>query len=183
MLKVIIGSLFALVVVWFFADATGLTPQQVEDRMLLAQLNEEAGLAFRQHNAKRPGVIEMGGGLQVEILRQGEGDRPEFEDWISVHYQGSHVDGRLFESTYRLDLPGSVPISRTIPAWQKVLPQVETGTLLRLVVPPDMAYGIGGGGPIGPNETLIFEIELLAILSPPQVIERDALQQPVPGLQ
>ncbi len=182
MLKVIIGSLIALVLVWIFAQSLGLTPEQVEDKVLLAQLNEEAGLAYREQNARRKGVVALGGGLQVEILRQGSGAVPTHEDWVVVHYKGWHVDGRLFESTYRLDLPGNVPVMRTIPAWQQVLTQVEVGTLLRLVVPPEMAYGGGGAGQIGPNETLIFEIELLDIVAPPPPVERDALQQPVPGL-
>ena len=183
MLKVIIGCLIALVLVWLFAQTLGLTPEQVEEKVLLAQLNEEAGLAFRQQNAAQPGVVDLGDGLQVQILREGSGAVPAFDDWISVHYQGWHVDGRLFESTYRMDLPGSVPVARTIPAWQQVLTEVPVGTLLRLVVPPQMAYGSGGAGNIGSNETLIFEIELLAILDAPEPIERDALQHPVPGLK
>lgn len=183
MLKVIIGSLLGLLLVWWFAQSLGLTPQQAQDQILLAELNEEAGLHYRAENRLRGGVVELADGLQVEILRMGEGAVPQAEDWISVHYQGWHLDGRLFESTYRIDLPGNVPLSRTIPAWQRVLVELPVGTHLRMVAPPELAYGRSGAGHIGPSETLIFEIELLAILEPPQSPVRDALQQAVPGLQ
>ena len=182
MLRVIIGSLIALVLVWFFAQSLGLTPQQAEDSILLAQLNEEAGLAYRQQYAEKNGVLALADELLVEVLQQGDGDIPDQADWISVHYQGWHVDGRLFESSYRLDVPGNVPLARTIPAWQRVLTQLPVGSRVRIVSPPELAYGSAGAGHIGPNETLIFEIELLDIIEAPQPVERDALQQPVPGL-
>lgn len=182
MLRVIIASLIALVLVWAFAQSMGLTPQQAEDRVLIAQLNEEAGLAYRRQHAEKNGVLTLADELLVEVLEQGNGAIPAPDDWISVHYQGWHVDGRLFESSYRMDIPGSVPVAQTIPAWQRVLTQIPVGSRVRIVAPPDLAYGSAGAGPIGANETLIFEVELLEIIEAPQPIERDALQQPVPGL-
>ena len=183
MLRVILISLVSLVLVWFFAQKLGLGPGQAEDFLLLAQMNDEDGQAYLAQNRTRAGVVELADGLQLEILELGEGPVPEYEDWISVHYKGWHLDGRLFESTYRLGIPGNVPLKRTIPAWQRVLVEVPVGTRLRLVTPPELAYGQRGAGRIGPNETLIFEVELLAIYEPPQAIERDELQRPVPGLR
>lgn len=183
MLRAILFSLLALVAVWFAAQHLGLTPEQVEDQVLLAELNQEAGIRYREENAHRGGVVELQGGLQVEVLRAGDGIVPTLDDWVEVHYSGWHVDGRLFETTHRLGLPGNVLLARTIPGWQQVLTEVGEGSVVRIVVPPELAYGRAGGGRIGPEETLIFELELLGVAAPPERQKREPLQQPVPGLE
>lgn len=182
MLRVILFSLVALVGVWGVARGFGLTPEQVEDQILLADINAEAGIRFRKENARRGGVVELPGGLQVEMLRAGTGAVPMLEDSVEVHYSGWHIDGRLFETTSRFDQPASIPVASTIPGWQRVLTEVGEGSLLRLVIPPELAYGRAGGGRIGAEETLIFELELLRIVEQLPVQEVDALQLPVPGL-
>lgn len=182
MLRLILFSLLGLLVVWVAARGLGLTPEQVEEQVLLADINYEAGNRYRQESARRAGVVELQGGLQVEMLREGSGAVPTLDDLVEVHYRGWHIDGRLFESTHRLGPPVTIPVARTIPGWQRVLTEVGEGALLRMVIPPELAYGRAGGGRIGAEETLIFELELLRVVAPPPQRDYDPLQQPVPGL-
>lgn len=181
---VIIGSL-VLAALWLVAEDFAVDPRALEDRMLLAELNREEGLVFRQHNAREHGVVVLANGMQVKVLHHGAGRIPASDEWVSVHYQGWHVDGRLFDSTHRLGLPGIVPIEQTIPGWQQLLTSVPEGTRARIVLPAELAYGQAGSGRIGPDETLIFEIELLGIVPPTSLSDPrplEPLQQPVPGL-
>ncbi len=183
MLRVILFSLLALVVVFFGARSCGLTPEQIEDRILLAELNAEEGAAYRHANGQRAAVVTLGSGLQVEMLREGDGPVPTEDDWVRVHYRGWHVDGREFENSWRKQEPATVAVADTIPGWRQALVAIPVDTRLRLVLPPELAYGRPGGGPIGPEETLIFELELLAIVAPDPVRERPEWEQPVPGLR
>ncbi len=182
MLKTILVSLFALVVVAVGARSCGVSPGQAEARLLLADLNAEEGQAYRSANRSRAGVIELPGGLQIEALRVGDGAVATLDDWVVVHYRGRHLDGRVFEDSRRRGEPATIPVERTIEGWRQALVGLPAGSDVRLVIPPSLAYGREGGGPIGPEETLVFEIELLAIAAPPARAERDPLQQAVPGL-
>lgn len=183
MLRVILFSLVALVVVFLGARSCGLTPEQVQDQILLAELNVEDGAAFRAANREREGVVTLTNGLQIEVLREGDGPVPTDEDWVQIHYRGWHVDGREFENSWRKREPATVTVSGTIPGWRQALVSIPVGTRLKLVLPPELAYGRPGGGIIGPEETLVFELELLAIVEPDQPRERDEWEQPVPGLR
>jgi FKBP-type peptidyl-prolyl cis-trans isomerase FkpA len=183
MMRVLTVSVLALAGIYLLAQGLGMTPEQAQDRVLLADLNRQEGDDFLRRNAGRAGVVVLPGGMQVEMLRAGDGETPGFGDSVEVHYRGWHVDGRLFDSTYRLGVPGTVPVERTIPGWQKLLTSIPVGSHVRVALPPDLAYGTAGSGRIGPQETLIFEIELLAIASPPVVAAHDPMQQAVPGLR
>lgn len=183
MLRTILLCLVALVGIWLVAYSCGLTPEQVEDRILLAELNVEEGDAFRAENARRPGVIELFSGLQVEMLKEGHGEIPTEEEWVRVHYRGWHLDGREFQDSWRKDEPATVLVARTIPGWREVLVAIPVGSRVRIVLPPDLAYGRAGGGVIGPEETLIFELELLGIVVPEILPEREEFQKPVPNLR
>lgn len=183
MLRIIIVSLLALVVVFLGARSCGLTPEQIEDRILLAELNAEQGDAYRAANAVRPGVVTLENGLQIELLTEGRGAVPTPQDWVQVHYRGWHIDGREFENSWRRGQPATVTVDRTIPGWQDALVSTPVGTRLRLVIPPDLAYGRGGGGIIGPEETLVFELELLAIVQPEAPPALEEWERPVPGLR
>lgn len=183
MLRVIILSLLALVVVFLVAHSCGLTPEQVEDRILLAELNVAEGMAYRQRNGQRPEVITLPSGLQIEMLSMGEGAIPVETDWVRVHYRGLYLDGREFENSWRRGEAATVVVENTIPGWRQALTALPEGSHVRLVIPPGLAYGRPGGGIIGPEETLIFELELLAIVEPAQPIERQEWEQPVPGLR
>jgi FKBP-type peptidyl-prolyl cis-trans isomerase FkpA len=183
MLRVILFSLVALVFVFLGARACGLTPEQIEDQILLADLNAAEGAAYRAVNRKRDGVVTLTNGLQIEVLREGDGPIPTEDDWVQVHYRGWHVDGREFENSWRKEEPATVTVSGTIPGWQQALVSIPVGTRVKLVLPPELAYGRPGGGIIGPEETLVFELELLAIVEPDRPQERPEWEKPVPGLR
>jgi FKBP-type peptidyl-prolyl cis-trans isomerase FkpA len=183
MSRVILISLLALAAVYLVARSCGLTPEQMEDRRILAELNAEEGARYLSENRSRPGVVTLPSGVQVEMLREGDGPVPTMVDLVAVHYRGFHLDGREFESSYRRDQPSVVPVERTIPGWREVLADLPVGSHVRLVIPPDQAYGAAGSGVVGPEETLIFELELLGIVEPEAPPEHDPLQDPVPGLR
>lgn len=173
----------ALLAVYLLARGFGLTPEQLEDHRLLAELNAEAGERYRSENRQRPGVITLPSGVQVEMLHEGDGPIPHPDDLVAVHYVGRHLDGRIFESSHRRGEPSIIPVERTIPGWRQVLVDLPVGSEVRLVIPPDQAYGAAGSGVIGPQETLIFELELVGIVAPEAPPEHDPLQDPVPGLR
>jgi FKBP-type peptidyl-prolyl cis-trans isomerase FkpA len=100
-----------------------------------------------------------------------------------VHYRGWHIDGREFENSWRRGEPATVTVARTIPGWRQVLTAIPVGTRARLVVPPELAYGRPGSGIIGPEETLVFELELLAVVEPATVLEPEEWEKPVPNLR
>jgi len=183
MAKVILFSLAALLFVFLGARSCGLTPEQIEDRILLADLNAEEGAAYRHAQAGQPGVVSLANGLLVEMLREGYGEVPLDTDWVQVHYRGQHIDGREFENSWRRGEPATLPVDRTIAGWQQVLTAMPVGTRLRMILPPELAYGRAGGGVIGPEETVVFELELLAIVIPAAPPAWDPAQQPVPGLR
>lgn len=183
MLRVILYSLAALVMVFIAARSCGVTPQQVEDRILLAELNAEEGAEYRARQAARPGTVELPGGVLVEALAHGDGPVPEVDDWVRLHYQAWHIDGREFDNSWRRGEPATLPLERAIRGWREALVETPVGTRLRLTLPPDYAYGRSGAGRIGPEETLVFELELLAIVEPDEPGEPDPSQQPVPNLR
>lgn len=175
-------SLLVLAAGWWVYQDFGVTPGSVEDRLLLAELNREAGDAYRSHLAETGDYVVLPDGVMVRVDQLGDGRVPDADDWVAVHYRGWHVDERLFESTWRFGVPGRVAVARTIPGWQRVLTSIPAGTRARIVVPPELAYGISGAGHIGPDETLIFEIELLEVVDAPAAPPVDPMQYAVPGL-
>lgn len=181
--KVILTSLLLLVGVFLIARGMGLTPAQVEDQILLADLNAAEGSAYRLRNGDRPGVVTLGNGLQVELVAAGDGLYPSREDWVRVHYRGWHIDGREFDNSWRRGEPATVRVDRTISGWQEALVAIPEGTRVRLVVPPDLAYGRPGSGVIGPEETLVFELELLEIVARETPREPEEWEKPVPNLR
>lgn len=125
---------------------------------------EEAGRAFLASNAMREGVTSTDSGLQYEILATGDGDSPGPTDVVRTHYHGTLVDGRVFDSSLRGE-PLEFPVNRVISGWTEALQMMRVGDKWKLFIPPELAYGERGarGSIIGPNETLIFEVELLAV--------------------
>lgn len=183
MAKLVLYSLAALLFLFFGARACGVTPQQVEDRLLLAELNAEEGAAYRAQMASQPGVVMLPSGLLVELLHEGAGAVPSTEDWVLLHYRGWRIDGREFDSSWRTDTPATLPVERAIVGWQQALTAAPVGSRLRLITPPDLAYGRSGAGIIGPEETLLFELELLAIVEPEAPPELAEWEKPVPNLR
>lgn len=129
-----------------------------------AESNLERGNAYRAENAKKRGVVTTESGLQIEELRAGSGATPKATDTVKVHYRGQLTDGTVFDSSYERGQPVSFPLEGVIPGWTEGLQKIKQGGKARLVIPPELAYGSSGmGNAIGPNETLIFEVELLEI--------------------
>ena len=162
------------------ADETRLTPDAAMEKInaavnrLQAQQNEQAwadgmknqeeGEAFLAENKTRAGVITQQSGLQYEILSQGEGKKPGLNDVVQVHYEGTLIDGTVFDSSYTRGNPVEFGVTQVIPGWTEGLQLMNEGSIYRFVIPSDLAYGPGGSGPIPPNSTLIFLVELLAII-------------------
>ncbi|GGO87886.1 putative FKBP-type peptidyl-prolyl cis-trans isomerase FkpA [Marinobacterium nitratireducens] len=130
----------------------------------LAQTNLDTGKAYQDENGKKDGVTTTESGLQYEELVAGDGDSPTADDTVKVHYKGELVDGTEFDSSYARGEPVSFPLNGVIPGWTEGLQLMKEGGKARLVIPADLAYGPGGmGNAIGPNETLVFEVELLEV--------------------
>jgi len=130
----------------------------------LAQDNLDKGKAYQDENAKRDGVKVTDSGLQYEVLEAGKGASPKASDTVKVHYRGELIDGTQFDSSYARNEPVSFPLDGVIPGWTEGLQLMKEGGKSRLVIPAELAYGPGGmGNAIGPNETLVFEVELLEV--------------------
>jgi FKBP-type peptidyl-prolyl cis-trans isomerase len=124
---------------------------------------KEAGDKYRAKNKKKKGVKVTKSGIQYEILKAAKGKKPKATDTVTVHYKGSLVNGKVFDSSIARGKPATFPLNGVIKGWTEILPMMSVGSKWRVVIPPELAYGAHGSGPIGPNETLIFEIELLSI--------------------
>lgn len=130
----------------------------------LAGNNKQAGEAFLAENAGKEGVIVTASGLQYIILTAGEGEKPTASSNVTVHYQGTSLDGKEFDSSYSRNAPATFPLNRVIAGWTEGVQLMPIGAKYRFFIHPDLGYGTkGAGGAIGPNETLIFEVELLSI--------------------
>lgn len=124
----------------------------------------ELGKAFLAENATQPGVITTASGLQYLVLQEGAGKSPTLKDTVVVHYRGTLINGAEFDSSYRRDEPAEFPLQRVIKGWKEGVQLMKEGAKFRFFVPPKLGYGSKGSGiEIAPNETLIFEVELLKV--------------------
>ena len=129
-----------------------------------AAANSGEADAFRAEFAAKEGVTTLPSGLMYEVINEGEGAKPTLQDTVTTHYHGTLIDGSVFDSSVDRGTPASFPVSGVIRGWTEALQLMSVGSKWRLVIPPDLAYGDrGAGGLIGPNETLVFEVELLEI--------------------
>ncbi|PPI84096.1 peptidylprolyl isomerase [Marinobacter maroccanus] len=129
----------------------------------LAQKNLDAGEAFLAENAEREGVETTESGLQYEVLEQGDGEKPAATDTVQVHYTGELLSGEVFDSSRERGEPVTFALNQVIPGWTEGLQLMSEGARYKLYIPSDLAYGPGGNRAIGPNETLVFDVELLEI--------------------
>ena len=137
---------------------------QKAEQEVAAAKNAEEGLAYLTANGAKEGVVTTASGLQYKEVTAGAGDKPTAEDNVTVHYKGMLVDGTVFDSSYDRGEPASFPVGGVIPGWIEALQLMNVGDKFELAIPSDLAYGPGGTGPvIGPNATLVFEVELLEI--------------------
>lgn len=129
------------------------------------EVNRKNGEAFLSENAKREGIKVTESGLQYEVLESGKGDSPKASDNVEVHYTGKLIDGSVFDSSVERGVPASFGVTQVIPGWVEALQLMHEGDKWRLYIPSDLAYGPNGaGGVIGPNMTLIFDVELLRVI-------------------
>jgi len=130
-----------------------------------ANKNLEDGLLYLSNNINNEGVVETESGLQYKILKEGYGETPNIDDQIRCHYHGTLLDGSVFDSSVERNQPASFPVNAVIPGWVEAIQLMSVGSKWRLFIPPYLAYGEqGAGGLIGPNATLIFDVELLEII-------------------
>ena len=134
--------------------------------MKQAEANLEKGQKFLAENAKKDGVKELVDGIQYKIIKEGNGAKPAETDVVKVHYKGTLIDGTEFDSSIKRGEPAEFPLNRVISGWTKSLKEMPVGSKWEIYIPADQAYGQRGSGPIGPNETLIFEVEMLVIVTP-----------------
>jgi FKBP-type peptidyl-prolyl cis-trans isomerase FklB len=128
--------------------------------------NTNEGNAFLAANKGKPGVVTLPSGLQYKVITEGNGPKPSVSDAVICNYKGTLIDGTEFDSSYKRGKPATIPVGRVIKGWTEALQLMPVGSTWQLFIPPSLAYGEEGtnGGPIGPAETLVFEVQLLSIL-------------------
>ena len=125
--------------------------------------NMEAGEAFLAENGKRANVVTLPSGLQYEIIKQGDGPKPSASNTVTCHYHGTTITGEVFDSSVKRGQPASFPLNGVIKGWTEALQLMPVGSKWKLYIPPNLAYGNRSvSREIGPNSTLIFEVELLS---------------------
>jgi FKBP-type peptidyl-prolyl cis-trans isomerase len=132
-----------------------------------AAQNKKTAQAYLAANKEKPGVKVTATGLQYRVLKEGTGPSPTATDIVRVHYRGTHIDGDEFDSSYARGEPAQFPVGKVIKGWTEALQRMRVGDKWQLFIPPELGYGEQGipGGPIGPNEVLVFEVELLEIVA------------------
>ncbi|MBB3141361.1 FKBP-type peptidyl-prolyl cis-trans isomerase [Halomonas organivorans] len=128
-----------------------------------AEANKAEGEAYQAENAEQDGVTVTDSGLQYREIESGDGATPSAEDTVKVNYEGKLIDGTVFDSSYERGEPVSFRVGQVIEGWQEALQLMSVGDTWEVVIPADLAYGARGQGPIGPNETLVFKVELLDV--------------------
>ena len=147
-----------------------VTARQQEVRQQAIEKNKKAGEAFLAANKDKPGVVTLPSGLQYKIIEPGTGPKPTASDSVVCNYRGTLIDGTEFDSSYKRGQAATFPVGQVIKGWTEALQLMPVGSKWQLFIPADLAYGERGtnGGPIGPNETLVFEVQLVSIQAKPQ---------------
>jgi FKBP-type peptidyl-prolyl cis-trans isomerase FklB len=142
--------------------------EQMEHRQKdLGGRNKKDGDAFLAENKKKPGVVTTPSGLQYKVITPGTGAMPKAGDTVTVHYRGTSIDGKEFDSSHKRGQPATFPVGGVIKGWTEALQLMKVGSKWQVVIPPELGYGEqGAGGAIGPNATLVFEVELISIQAP-----------------
>jgi FKBP-type peptidyl-prolyl cis-trans isomerase FklB len=130
----------------------------------IPEQNKKAGEAFLAENKKKEGVVTLKSGLQYKVIKEGNGKIPAATDTVTTHYRGTLLDGTEFDSSYKRNAPATFAVNGVIRGWTEALQKMKVGSKWQLFIPSDLAYGPEGRGPtIGPNSTLLFDIELLDV--------------------
>ncbi len=150
----------------FLGELTALLRTKSNEKSKkLGEKNMKEGEAFLAENKEKADVTTTASGLQYEVMKEGSGAKPQKTDRVSVHYAGTLIDGTEFDSSYKRGSPAAFAVTGVIKGWTEVLQLMNVGSKYRVSIPSDLAYGLRGSPPtIGPNATLIFEVELLDIV-------------------
>ncbi len=146
-----------------------LSKEEIQETMTafqkeMAEKQKQRGEAFLSENKKKEGVKTLPSGLQYKVIKAGTGKKPKVNDTVTVNYRGTLIDGTEFDSSFRRGQPATFPVSGVITGWTEAMQLMAEGAKWQLFVPPNLAYGErGAGGLIGPNATLIFEVELISV--------------------
>ncbi len=141
-----------------------LRNKQDADKQNAAAKNLKEGKEFLEQNAKRKGITKLANGVQYEVLKSGKGGQhPTKSDRVKVHYEGTLIDGTIFDSSYQRGEPIEFPLTGVIRGWTETIPLMSVGDTWKIYIPAHLAYGERGQGSIQPNATLIFKVELLGI--------------------
>jgi FKBP-type peptidyl-prolyl cis-trans isomerase len=141
----------------------GRRAEAEQQRSSMASINATEGDKFLLENRVKEGVQLTDSGLQYKVVVMGDGAKPAASDKVTVHYRGTLLNGEEFDSSYSRNQPTSFQLDQVIPGWTEGVQLMPVGSKFMFYIQPNLAYGPDGGGPIGPNSTLIFEVELLSI--------------------
>ncbi len=148
------------------AVATAARKAQEEKAQVAGEANKKEGDAFLADNKTKQGVVTLPSGLQYKVLTEGTGPKPTAEDSVICNYRGTLLNGTEFDSSYKHGQPIEIPVGRVIKGWSEALQLMPVGSKWQLFIPPDLAYGPrGAGNDIGPDATIVFEVELVSIKS------------------
>ncbi|MGC1322387.1 MAG: FKBP-type peptidyl-prolyl cis-trans isomerase [Candidatus Udaeobacter sp.] len=175
------------------ANKPQLTTDQVKDIMAqfekdmeqkqkeLGEKNKTEGAKYLEENKKKSGVKTTASGLQYKVIKDGSGTQPKATDMVTVNYRGTLIDGTEFDSSYKRGQPASFPVNGVIKGWTEALQLMKQGSKYQLFIPSNLAYGERAMGPdIGPNSTLIFEVELQEVKPPPAPGAQGSPKVPAP---
>jgi FKBP-type peptidyl-prolyl cis-trans isomerase FklB len=140
-----------------------MTAKMQEKQKVDGDKNKKEGEAFLAQNKKKSGVVTLPSGLQYKILKDGTGKSPKVADTVTTHYRGTLISGKEFDSSYKRGTPATFPLNGVISGWTEALQKMKVGSKWELYIPSNLAYGENGPPDIGPNATLIFEVELLEV--------------------
>jgi FKBP-type peptidyl-prolyl cis-trans isomerase FklB len=141
-----------------------MTAKQMEKMKVLGEKNKKDGEAYLAENKKKAGVKTTASGLQYKVIKEGTGKLPKKTDKVSCNYEGTLIDGTVFDSSYKRGQPAVFPVDGVIPGWTEALQMMKVGSKYQLFIPSKLAYAEkGAGGVIGPNAVLVFTVELLSI--------------------
>jgi FKBP-type peptidyl-prolyl cis-trans isomerase FklB len=130
----------------------------------LSEDNQKASEEFLAANLRKNGIVALPSGIQYRVIEEGEGARPGMTSTVKVHYRGSRTDGLEFDSSFARGVPEEFNVETVLKGWQEVLPLMKTGSTWQVFIPPELAFGARGNPPVGPNETLIFDLKLVEIV-------------------
>ena len=140
--------------------------KRLEEVQKTSSENKKKGEDFLAANKDKEGVVTLESGLQYKVITEGKGVQPGLTDRVKVHYTGTLIDGTVFDSSVERGQPAAFPVNGVISGWTEALQLMPSGSKWQLYIPSDLAYGPNGNRSIGPNETLLFEVELLEVVKP-----------------